>query len=237
VKFATTAKMSSYLAALVVGNFEYVEGSADGIPIRIYSTPGKKEMGKFALEASEYIVSYMDKYFGMKYPYGKLDLIALPDFSAGAMENIGLITFREVLLIIDDKQGAVDAKKEIATVTSHEIAHMWFGDMVTMKWWDDIWLNEGFATWMENKPLAKWKPEWNYDLDDVSATGGTLNVDALANTRPIHQAAETPAQIQELFDGQDKKESKKNKEEKRIMEHGKPYVRKKIMFKRKLKTR
>src|ERR1051326_2862573 len=98
VKFATTAKISSYLAALVVGNFEYIEGSADGIPIRIYSTPGKKEMGKFALEASEYIVSYMDKYFGMKYPYGKLDLIALPDFSAGAMENVGLITFREVLL-------------------------------------------------------------------------------------------------------------------------------------------
>jgi aminopeptidase N len=201
VKFATTAKISSYLAALVVGNFEYIEGSADGIPIRIYSTPGKKEMGKFALEASEYVVGYMDKYFGMKYPYGKLDLIALPDFSAGAMENVGLITFREVYLIIDDKQGAIDAKKTIATVTSHEIAHMWFGDMVTMKWWDDIWLNEGFATWMENKPLAKWKPEWNYDLDNVSATGGTLNVDALANTRPIHQAAETPAQIQELFDG------------------------------------
>src|SRR5450755_1578111 len=201
VKFATTAKISSYLAALVVGNFEYIEGSADGIPIRIYSTPGKKEMGKFALEASEYVVGYMDKYFGMKYPYGKLDLIALPDFSAGAMENVGLITFREVYLIIDDKQGAIDTKKTIAAVTSHEIAHMWFGDMVTMKWWDDIWLNEGFATWMENKPLAKWKPEWNYDLDDVSGTGGTLNVDALANTRPIHQAAETPAQIQELFDG------------------------------------
>src|SRR5450755_552259 len=105
VKFATTAKISSYLAALVVGNFEYIEGSADGIPIRIYSTPGKKDMGKFALEASEYIVSYMDKYFGMKYPYGKLELIALPDFSAGAMENVGLLTFREVYLIIDDKQG------------------------------------------------------------------------------------------------------------------------------------
>ena len=201
VKFATTAKMSSYLAALVVGNFEYVEGSVDGIPIRVYSTPGKKEMGKFALEVAEQNVGYYDKYFGIKYPYGKLDLIGLPDFSAGAMENIGSITFREVLLLIDDKQGSVDLKKTIASVTAHEIAHMWFGDLVTMKWWDDVWLNEGFATWMSSKPLQKWKPEWNFGLDDVSGTGGTLNVDALANTRPIHQAAETPAQIQELFDG------------------------------------
>ena len=103
MKFATTAKMSSYLAALVVGNFEYVEGSVDGIPIRVYSTPGKKEMGKFALEAAEYIVGYYDKYFGIKYPYGKLDLIGLPDFSAGAMENIGCITFREVILLIDEE--------------------------------------------------------------------------------------------------------------------------------------
>ncbi len=201
VKFATTAKMSSYLAALIVGKFEYIEGSVDGIPIRVYSTPGKKEMGKFALDAAEYIVGYYDKYFGIKYPYGKLDLVGLPDFSAGAMENVGCITFREVILLIDEKQGSIDLKKTIASVTAHEIAHMWFGDLVTMKWWDDIWLNEGFATWMESKPVQKWKPEWNYDLDDVSGTGGTLNVDSLANTRPIHQDAETPAQIQELFDG------------------------------------
>jgi aminopeptidase N len=201
VRFATTAKMSSYLAALVVGNFEYIEGAADGIPIRVYSTPGKKEMGKFALETAEYVLGYYDKYFGIKYPYGKLDLIGLPDFSAGAMENTGCITFREVILLIDEKQGSVGLKKTIASVIAHEMAHQWFGDLVTMKWWDDIWLNEGFATWMETKPVAKWKPEWNYNLDEVSGTGGTLNVDSLANTRPIHQAAETPAQIQELFDG------------------------------------
>jgi len=201
VRFATTAKMSSYLAALVVGNFEYIEGEADGIPIRVYGTPGKKEMGKFALESAEYILSYYDKYFGIKYPYGKLDLIGLPDFSAGAMENTGCITFREVILLIDEKQGSIGLKKTIASVIAHEMAHQWFGDLVTMKWWDDIWLNEGFATWMSSKPLEKWKPEWNYALDDVSGTGGTLNVDSLANTRPIHQAAETPAQIQELFDG------------------------------------
>src|SRR5271165_3893574 len=102
VKFATTVKMSSYLAALVVGNFEYVEGEADGIPIRVYSTPGKKDMGRFALEAASYILGYYDKYFDIKYPYGKLDLIGLPDFSAGAMENTGCITFREVILLIDE---------------------------------------------------------------------------------------------------------------------------------------
>jgi len=201
VRFATTAKMSSYLAALVVGNFEYIEGSVDGIPIRVYSTPGKKEMGKFALEAAEYIVGYYDKYFGIKYPYGKLDLVGLPDFSAGAMENVGCITFREVILLIDEKQGSIDLKKTIASVTAHEIAHMWFGDLVTMKWWDDVWLNEGFATWMSSKPVEAWKPEWNVKLDDVAGTGGSLNVDSLSNTRPIHQAAETPAQILELFDG------------------------------------
>jgi aminopeptidase N len=201
VRFATTPKMSSYLAALVVGNFEYIEGEADGIPIRVYSTPGKKEMGKFALETAEHVLSYYDKYFNIEYPYGKLDLIGLPDFSAGAMENTGCITFREILLQVDEKQGAVDLKKTIASVISHEMAHQWFGDLVTMKWWDDIWLNEGFATWMSSKPIQAWKPEWNFNLDDVSGTGSTLNTDSLANTRPIHQAADTPAQIQELFDG------------------------------------
>jgi aminopeptidase N len=201
VSFATTAKMSSYLAALVVGNFEYIEGSADGIPIRVWSTPGKKDMGKFALESAEHILSYYDKYFGIKYPYGKLDLIGLPDFSAGAMENTGCITFREVILLIDEQHGSIGLKKTIASVIAHEMAHQWFGDLVTMKWWDDIWLNEGFATWMSSKPVEAWKPEWHFELDDVSDAGGTMNVDSLANTRPIHQAAETPAQIQELFDG------------------------------------
>jgi len=201
VRFATTAKMSSYLAALVVGNFEYIEGEADGIPIRVWSTTGKKDMGKFALETAEHVLSYYDKYFSVKYPYGKLDLIAIPDFSAGAMENAGCITFREVLLQVDEKQGSVSLKKSVASVIAHEMAHQWFGDLVTMKWWDDIWLNEGFATWMSSKPIEAWKPEWSFDLDDVNSTGGTLTLDSLANTRPIHQAAETPAQIQELFDG------------------------------------
>jgi aminopeptidase N len=201
IKFATTPKMSSYLAALVVGNFEYIEGQADGIPIRVYSTPGKKDMGQFALDVAEHVLSYYDDYFSIKYPYGKLDLVAIPDFSAGAMENTACITFREILLLINEKNGSVELKKEIASVIAHEMAHQWFGDLVTMEWWNDIWLNEGFATWMSSKPLEQWKPEWQFNLEDVTDADRTMNTDSLASTRPIEQAAETPAQIQELFDG------------------------------------
>ena len=201
VKFATTAKMSSYLVALAVGQFEYVEGQADGIPIRVWGPPGSKKDGTYALEVAEQCMKYFNHYFGIKYPFDKLDMIGLPDFAAGAMENTGFITYREVILLIDDKKASVGLHQTVATVIAHEMAHQWFGDLVTMKWWDDIWLNEGFATWMENKAVAAWKPEWHLELDDAEGTTGTLGVDALKNTRPIHQAAETPAQIQELFDG------------------------------------
>jgi len=207
VRFSTSPKMSAYLAAIAVGQFEYIEGSADGVPIRIYSTPGKKQLGTFALEATENFLRYFDQYFGIKYPYGKLDLIGLPDFSAGAMENIALITSREALLQLDDQQASLGQRKAVAITISHEIAHQWFGDLVTMQWWDDIWLNEGFATWMEGKPVDAWKPDWNAGLDEVGGGGGilttlgALNVDSLATTRAIQQPAETPDQIQELFDG------------------------------------
>ena len=206
VSFATSPKMSSYLAAIVVGEFEYIEGSVDGIPVRVYTTPGKKELGRFALESSEACLHYFDHYFGIKYPYGKLDLIGLADFSAGAMENVGLITSRESLLELDDQHASLGARKAVAITVSHEIAHQWFDDLVTMKWWDDVWLNEGFATWMEGKPVDDWKPTWNAGLDEVNgdeilSTLGALNTDSLASTRSIHQPADTPDQIQELFDG------------------------------------
>jgi aminopeptidase N len=200
VRFATTPKMSSYLVAMVVGNFEYIEGSADGIPIRVYTSPGKKEMGTFALDAAENIMRYYNQYFAIKYPYGKLDLIGLADFSAGAMENTGCITFREVLLLVDPKHSSHSLQKAVASVTAHEMAHQWFGDLVTMQWWDDIWLNEGFATWMSSKPLEAWKPEWHMELEDVRDTDEALNADSLVNTHPIHQKAETPAEILELAD-------------------------------------
>jgi len=200
VHFATTPKMSSYLVAMVVGNFEYVEGSADGIPIRVYASPGKKGLGAFALDAAENIMRYYNQYFGIKYPYGKLDLIGLADFSAGAMENTGCITFREVGLLLDDKQAGLNLKKYVASVVAHEMAHQWFGDLVTMQWWDDIWLNEGFATWMSSKPLEAWKPEWNQELEDLHETNDAMNADSLVNTHPIHQRAETPEEIVELAD-------------------------------------
>ncbi len=201
IKFATSPKMSSYLVALTVGDWKCVSDHTDGVKVSVCTVPGKENLTAFPLAASKAFLHYYDSYYGIKYPLPKLDNIAVPDFQAGAMENWGAIIYRESALLIDDKTASVDAKQEVSEVIAHEMAHQWFGDLVTMAWWDDIWLNEGFATWMESKPVAKWKPEWNYELDDVSGTGQTLDVDSLENTRPIHQAAETPAQIQELFDG------------------------------------
>jgi len=198
--FATTKKLSTYLVAMLVGDFQCLEGSSDGTPIHACATPDKKDQGEFALEAAEYILHYYNDYFGIKYPFGKLDLIAIPDFEAGAMENAGAITYRESEMLLDPKLANVDNYELVASVVAHEMAHQWFGDLVTMKWWDNLWLNEGFATWMETRPVAKWKPEWHMDLSEVAETSNTLNVDALKNTRPIRQKAETPAEINELFD-------------------------------------
>jgi aminopeptidase N/puromycin-sensitive aminopeptidase len=200
VQFSTSPRMSSYLVAVVVGNFEYIEGESDGIPIRVWTSPGKKELGRFALSAAEFNLAYYDRYFGIKYPYGKLDLIGLADFSAGAMENTGCITFREVLLMLDEQHTPLGLKKTVASVIAHEMAHQWFGDLVTMQWWDNKWLNEGFATWMSSKPVAEWKPEWEVPLDEVTDSVNSLDQDSLVNTHPIHQPADTPAQILELDD-------------------------------------
>src|SRR5215469_7418119 len=201
LKFATTKNLSTYLVALLVGDFQCISGSSDGIPIRACATPDKTDQGKFALEAAEYIMHYYNDYFGIKYPFGKLDLIGIPDFEAGAMENAGAITYRESFILLNPKVANVDNYDLVASVVAHEMAHQWFGDLVTMKWWDNLWLNEGFATWMESKPIAKWKPEWREPLSDVASTGRSLDLDGLKNTRPIRQKAETPAEINELFDG------------------------------------
>jgi aminopeptidase N/puromycin-sensitive aminopeptidase len=201
VKFATTPKMSTYLVAFLVGDFQCTSGKADGVPIRACATPDKVAMTKFAVESAAYILPYYNKYFGIKYPMPKLDMVALPDFEAGAMENFGCITYRETDLLVDEKSGAIPAKKRVAIVVAHEMAHQWFGDMVTMQWWDNIWLNEGFATWMESKPVAKWKPEWNFPQDDARDLDTTLNLDSQKTTRTIRAKAETPGEINEMFDG------------------------------------
>ncbi len=200
VHFATTPKMSSYLVALAVGEFDHIEGEADGTPIRIWTTAGKKDQGRFGMEAAEQCIRFYNRYFDIKYPFEKLDMIEVPDFASGAMENTAAIIFRDSDLLLDSGQSSVDQQKEVASTVAHEIAHQWFGDLVTMAWWDDLWLNEGFANWMQTKPIAAWKPDWNLELDDVRDSERALAVDSLASTHPIHQPAETPNGINELFD-------------------------------------
>jgi aminopeptidase N len=201
VKFSPSPKMSSYLVVMLVGDFVCREGAADGIPIRVCSLPEQKDMTGFALEASENVLEFYDKYYAIKYPYGKLDHIVFPDFAAGAMENVAAITYRDSALLIDEKTASYDAKQQVASVIAHEMAHQWFGDLVTMKWWNDIWLNEGFATWMSWKPLEAWKPEWNMGEQEVSETLGALGSDSISSVRTIRADAENPADIQALFDG------------------------------------
>jgi len=199
VKFETTPKMSTYLVALAVGDFECNAGSADGIPVRICSTPDKKQLTGFALESTQKIVEYYNRYYSIKYPFKKLDIVAVPDFSAGAMENTAAIFYRETLLLATP-DASVHVRKDIAEVLAHEIAHQWFGDLVTMQWWDDIWLNEGFANWMMSKPLKAWRPDWKVELDEVEDNHTAMSLDSLRTTRPIRSKASTPAEIGELFD-------------------------------------
>lgn len=201
LKFATTPKMSTYLLAFLVGDFQCVSGESEGVPIRACATPDKVQMGKFAVTSAEYFLHYYNQYFGIKYPMPKLDMIAIPDFEAGAMENFGAITYRETDLLIDDKTASIGGKKRVAIVVAHEMAHQWFGDMVTMQWWDNVWLNEGFASWMETKAVASWKPEWKMSESIASELNGTLNLDSQRKTRTIRATADTPAQINEMFDG------------------------------------
>ncbi len=199
--FATTPKMSTYLVAFLVGDFVCTKGEADGVPIRACSTPDKLALTPYAVEAAEFVLHYYDTYFGIKYPLPKLDMIAIPDFEAGAMENFGAITYRETDFLIDEKHASIEAKERVAQVVAHEMAHQWFGDMVTMQWWNNLWLNEGFASWMENKPVAAWHPEWHVPEQEAAALDNTLNLDAQAQTRTIRAEANTPDEINEMFDG------------------------------------
>ncbi|MCC7241444.1 MAG: M1 family metallopeptidase [Acidobacteria bacterium] len=200
VAFARTPRMSTYLVALLVGDFACRSGQAGPTPIRVCATPDKSGLTSFALAAAEQQVTFFSGYFGIPYPYDKLDIIGVPDFAAGAMENAGAITFRERMLLADEASASVDVRKSVASVIAHEIAHQWFGDLVTMQWWDDIWLNEGFATWAANKPLAAWKPEWRMDVNAAVETQTALGLDALRATRAIHTNVQTPAEINEVFD-------------------------------------
>jgi aminopeptidase N/puromycin-sensitive aminopeptidase len=201
ITFARTPKMSTYLVAFLVGDFKCLSGESDGVPIRACATPDKVQLAQFALSGAEFFLHYYDNYFGIKYPMPKLDMIAIPDFEAGAMENFGAITYRETAMLLDEKTASINAKKTVAVDVAHEMAHQWFGDMVTMEWWNNIWLNEGFATWMSNKPLDAWKPEWNIPEGQAAELNQTLDLDGGRATRAIRSRAETPAEINEMFDG------------------------------------
>ena len=201
LKFAATPKMSTYLVAFLVGDFQCTTGESDGVAIRSCATPDKVSLTPYALDVAEHVLHYYNNYFGIAYPLKKLDLIALPDFEAGAMENFGAITYRETDMLLDPKTASVEAKKEVALVVAHEMAHQWFGDLVTMQWWDNIWLNEGFATWMENKAVAHMHPEWNIDQTVISDLDQTLILDAQPTTRAIRAHADTREEIEQMFDG------------------------------------
>ena len=199
--FAQTPKMSTYLVAFQVGDFVCTSGASDGVPIRACATPDKVALTHLALTSAEHILHFYDTYFGIKYPMPKLDMVGIPDFEAGAMENFGCITYRETDMLVDEKTAPIAAKKRVVEVVAHEMAHQWFGDMVTMQWWNNLWLNEGFATWMATKASAEFHPDWGFSEDAARDLQRTLDLDAQRTTHPIRATAETPAQINEMFDG------------------------------------
>ena len=198
--FTNTAKMSTYLVAIALGDFQCVEGSADDTPIRICATPDKKPLTGLALEFAEYILDFLNRYHTIKYPFGKLDVVAVPDFAAGAMENAGAIFYRETDLLADSHSASLATRKTVFGVLAHEMAHMWFGDLVTMQWWDDIWLNEGFATWMATRPAAAFNKAWHIALDEADENQTAINLDSLKSTHPLHVSVATPGEIEGAFD-------------------------------------
>ena len=200
-RFNTTPVMSTYLLYLAVGEFEFLQGKLGKTLVRIVTTKGKKEQGKMALVFTKQFLSYFQKYFKISYPLPKLDMIAIPDFASGAMENWGAITFRETVLLYDPKTSSTDTMQHIAEVIAHEIAHQWFGNLVTMKWWNDLWLNESFATFMATKAVDKIYPEWDFwDQFLISEMTGGLSLDSLKSSHPIDVDVKSPAEVRQIFD-------------------------------------
>lgn len=201
VTFAETIPMSTYLVAFVVGPMEATEPvDVDGVPVRIIHPPGQGHLTGFALETAAAALRYFVDYFDMAYPSDKLDLIAVPDFAFGAMENLGCVTFREVLLLVDPDTATQPELQRVADVINHELAHMWFGDLVTMRWWNGIWLNEAFATFMEMRATDDQRPDWMRWVDFGLSRTAAFDVDALASTRPIEFEVHSPADAEGMFD-------------------------------------
>ncbi len=201
VVFADTMVMSTYLLAFIVGDLEATDPvDVDGVPLRVLHTPGHAALTGFALEAGSFALRYFAEYYGVPYPGDKLDMIAIPDFSAGAMENLGAITFRETLLLIDPAKATQAELKRVADVIAHEIAHMWFGDLVTMRWWNGTWLKEAFATFMEMKCTDAFRPEWKTWIAFGPTRNEAMEIDALSTTRSIEYPVHSPEDANAMFD-------------------------------------
>ncbi len=199
--FADTIKMSTYLVAFIVGEFEASEAViAEGVPLRVWSVPGKRTLANFAQEIGKFSLWFFSHYYNLAYPGDKLDLIAIPDFASGAMENLGAITFRETALLVDETRATRAELERVADVVSHENAHMWFGDLVTMRWWNGLWLNEAFATFMEMLAVNAWKPEWRRWESFTVSRAAAMQVDGLKSTRPIEFPVEKPEEAAGMFD-------------------------------------
>ncbi|MFB3737815.1 MAG: M1 family metallopeptidase [Candidatus Velamenicoccus archaeovorus] len=201
IRFADTMVMSTYLVAFVVGRLELTEPvDVDGVPLRIAHVPGKGHLTGFALEIGAFALRFFAEYYGIPYPDAKVDFVALPDFGAGAMENLGCITYREALLLVDPGQATQPELLNVADVVAHELAHMWFGDLVTMRWWNGIWLNEAFATFMANLTVDAFKPEWERWASFRRSISAALEIDGLDSTRSIEYPVHSPDDASDMFD-------------------------------------
>lgn len=202
IKFSRTPIMSTYLVAFIVGELEFIETkTAEDVLIRCFTTEGNVDKGKYALDVSSKCLSLFTKLFKIPYPLPKLDLIAIPDFAAGAMENWGLVTYRLTALLFEEGKSSIALKQRVAYVVCHELAHQWFGNLVTMKWWSDLWLNEGFATWAGTLAVDYIHPEWDVWTDFVNDEfSSALSLDCLHNTHAIQTDVNNPHEISEIFD-------------------------------------
>ena len=201
ITFGDTMAMSTYLVAFVVGPLEATDWiDVDGIPLRIVHVPGKEHLTDFGLDVGAFCLRWFQEYYGIPYPADKVELLALPDFAAGAMENLGCITFRENLLLVDPAKATQPERQLVADVVAHELAHMWFGDLVTMRWWNGIWLNEAFATFMEIAACDAFRPEWGRWLTFGLERTAAFETDSLSSTRPVEFEVRSPQDAEGMFD-------------------------------------
>ena len=201
VRFADTMRMSTYLAAWVVGRLELSDAAdARGVPVRIVHVPGKGHLTAFATDAAVHSLNWFADYYGIAYPEAKVDNVAIPDFAQGAMENVGCITYREQVLLIDPTRSTQEEQLGVAETVAHELAHMWFGDLVTMRWWNGIWLNEAFATFMSMLAVDDFKPDWEVWNTFTRDRTNAFEIDALETTRPIEYEVRSPDDASGMFD-------------------------------------